>query len=281
MEKQIIKRLATNWRVIILVICLLFALISINPQLNTDGAAIRTVIKDSAAFEAGIASPKETATPTSREVIVAVNNQVISSVEDYDRVVSEIGFNETVTVETDSGFYSLYSRPKLNVTVIGQKNQTVNETVEVDVNGTLMNKTSEVTRLVNVTTEEVVGVQDLGLRVYPAPQTNLIKGLDLQGGTRVLLQPDEEISSEDMGLLLESLKERLNVYGLSDVIVREAKDLSGNQFILVEIAGANEEEVRDLISKQGKFEAKIANDTVFKGGNDITYVCRSADCDAQ
>ena len=46
----------------------------------------------------------------------------------------------------------------------------------------------------------------------------------------------------------------------------------------MEIPGANEEEVRDLIGKQGKFEAKISNETVFKGGEDITYVCRSAEC---
>jgi preprotein translocase subunit SecD len=42
--------------------------------------------------------------------------------------------------------------------------------------------------------------------------------------------------------------------------------------------GVNEEEVRDLLSKQGKFEARIKNQTVFIGGKDITYVCKSADC---
>jgi preprotein translocase subunit SecD len=54
--------------------------------------------------------------------------------------------------------------------------------------------------------------------------------------------------------------------------------LSGNQYILVEIAGASEQEVKDLLSKQGKFEAKIGEDTVFLGGRDITYVCRTAQC---
>ncbi|PIY60101.1 hypothetical protein COY95_03540, partial [Candidatus Woesearchaeota archaeon CG_4_10_14_0_8_um_filter_47_5] len=44
------------------------------------------------------------------------------------------------------------------------------------------------------------------------------------------------------------------------------------------IAGANEEEVKTLISKQGKFEAKILNNTVFKGGQDVTDVCRKAEC---
>jgi preprotein translocase subunit SecD len=60
--------------------------------------------------------------------------------------------------------------------------------------------------------------------------------------------------------------------------VRSASDLEGNQFIIVEVAGANEEEVQELLAKQGKFEAKIGNETVFLGGQDITYVCRTAQC---
>ena len=119
----------------------------------------------------------------------------------------------------------------------------------------------------------------LGLKVYDAPTTNLRKGLDLEGGTRVLLKPAEEISQDTLELTTESLRERLNVYGLSDVVVRSAKDLGGNNFILVEIAGVTEMEVKELLARQGKFEAKIANQTVFLGGkNDITYVCRSAEC---
>ena len=69
--------------------------------------------------------------------------------------------------------------------------------------------------------------------------------------------------------------QRLNVFGLSDVVIRPAGDLSGNQFILVEIAGANEDEVKELLAKQGKFEARIGNETVFTGGErDISSVCR-------
>ena len=67
--------------------------------------------------------------------------------------------------------------------------------------------------------------------------------------------------------------------GLADVLVTSASDLAGQDFILVEIAGATEQEVKDLLSKQGKFEAKIGNQSVFVGGKqDITYICRSATC---
>jgi len=127
--------------------------------------------------------------------------------------------------------------------------------------------------------EDVFGKADLGLKVGETPNSNLRKGLDLEGGTRVLLEPATQVSDEDMEIILANLKERLNVYGLSDVVVRTATDLAGEDFILVEIAGVTEEEVKELLAKQGKFEAKIGNDTVFFGGKkDITYVCRSADC---
>lgn len=128
-------------------------------------------------------------------------------------------------------------------------------------------------------TKESYGGVGLGLKVYDTPNSNLRKGLDIEGGTRVLLEPEEQVSDEDMDLILANLKERLNVYGLGDVVVREATDLSGTDFVLIEMAGVTEEEVRDLLSKQGKFEAKIGNETVFFGGKkDITYVCRSGDC---
>ncbi|MBI2573276.1 hypothetical protein HYV86_05425 [Candidatus Woesearchaeota archaeon] len=120
---------------------------------------------------------------------------------------------------------------------------------------------------------------DLGLKVYDSPTSNLRKGLDLEGGTRVLLKPAEKVSADTLEITTASLRERLNVYGLSDVVVRTARDLGGDDFILVEIAGVTEDEVKELLSKQGKFEAKIANESVFLGGEkDITYVCRSADC---
>jgi preprotein translocase subunit SecD len=82
-----------------------------------------------------------------------------------------------------------------------------------------------------------------------------------------------------MDIIVANIKERLNVFGLSDIIVRTATDLSGAEYIIVEIAGANKEEVRNLLAQQGKFEAKVGNETVFRGGdNDITYVCRSPTC---
>ena len=93
----------------------------------------------------------------------------------------------------------------------------------------------------------------------------------------------ERVSEDTLNLMIDSLKERLNVYGVSDIVVAPVQDKPGflgepNRFILVEIAGATEEEVKELLARQGKFEATIGNKTVFRGGQDITYVCRTAEC---
>lgn len=119
---------------------------------------------------------------------------------------------------------------------------------------------------------------DLGMTVVDAPTSNIRKGLDLQGGSRIVLQPQEELSDEDMETVIMGMGERLNVFGLTDVTIKPVSDLQGKRFIMVEVAGGNDQEIKDLIAKQGKFEAKVGNDSVFRGGNDITYVCRSADC---
>ncbi len=280
---RMMKKIFTNLRVIILVVALLLAVLAIHPSPGTEGVAIRGVQKDSAAIEAGIKSPLPTASPMSREIIVSINNMPVRGIEDYARIEQELGLNQTVTVKTTQGFYRLRTQALTEeITLNETETVIINETVEVeeDVDGEIVtvNKTSPTAVTRNKTETRILGVEPLGLSVYPAPTSNIRQGLDLQGGTRVVLKPETDVSDEDMELLLANMKERLNVFGLSDVVVRKTRDLSGRQYILVEIAGANDEEVRDLLARQGKFEARIGNDTVFRGGNDITYVCRSADC---
>ncbi|MBS3112127.1 protein translocase subunit SecD [Candidatus Woesearchaeota archaeon] len=118
--------------------------------------------------------------------------------------------------------------------------------------------------------------KDLGITVTEASTSNIRKGLELQGGTQVLLKPEKEITDQEIKDIIDTMENRLNVYGLSDLKIKEAKDLTGEKYILIEIAGATKEEVKDLIGSQGNFEAKIGNEVVFKGGKqDITFVCRN------
>ncbi|MBI3052074.1 hypothetical protein HYY74_06510 [Candidatus Woesearchaeota archaeon] len=233
-----LRQIILNVRVLIVLVTLLIAIYALAPNPFRDGATIRAVEKGSAAADAGIISPQANEQPSSRERVLLVGTKTIGNADDYYQATGRLPANRTIQVKTSKGSYRLLTK------YANQSNATA----------------------------------DIGLKVYDAPKTNIRKGLDLQGGTRVLMKPAERIPSEDLGLLLDNMKNRLNVFGLTDVVVREATDLAGNQYILVEIAGVNEEEVKNLLSRQGKFEAKVSNRTVFRGGQDITYVCRSAEC---
>ncbi len=269
-----IKTIIKKPRIIILIIFLILSLIAIRPSLSHEGVAIRHVAKNSAAALAGIESPDPLAPPMTREVILAINNIPIKTVEDYNRIVSELEPEQTVTIKTNKKTYLLTVKPKYEELNETETNKTtINQTTKI--NNTTNQTINETT---NKTTRKIIGAEDLGITVYERPTSNLRKGLDLEGGTRVLLEPVEKVSDEELDLVIANIKERLNVYGVSDIIVRPAKDFSGNTFISVEIAGVNKDEVRELLARQGKFEAKVGNKTVFFGGNDIAYVCRTADC---
>ncbi len=115
------------------------------------------------------------------------------------------------------------------------------------------------------------------ITVSDIPKTNLKLGLDLVGGSRALIQAQgAEHSSTELNDLISIVSNRLNVYGITDMKILPVSDLSGKNFMLIEIAGATPKDIRDLVGQQGKFEAKIGNQTVFVGGDkDISSVCRN------
>lgn len=115
------------------------------------------------------------------------------------------------------------------------------------------------------------------MTVSELPSSNLKTGLDLSGGARAIVKAkDKDLSSQEINDLISVINNRLNVYGLADVKTSSVTDLEGNNFMMVEVAGATPADLTDLISQQGKFEAKIGNDTAFIGGErDITSVSRS------
>jgi len=234
------KEIFTNKRIIILIIFLVLSIILIGPSLS-EGVAIRSVEKNSSASQA---LPHAMASPDPN--LKPMNREVIQSING-------------IPVKTVEEYYT-----QINTL-------TENQTITI--------KTNKQNYFLTTKTGNLTEAQDIGINVYPRPTNNIKKGLDLEGGTRVLLQPQEEASQEDLELTVANIKQRLNVFGLSDITVRITNDLFGTNYISVEIPGVNEQEVKQLLAQQGKFEAKIGNETVFKGGNkDILYVCRTAEC---
>ncbi|MEW6062884.1 MAG: hypothetical protein AB1571_00745 [Nanoarchaeota archaeon] len=222
-----ITKLFRKWRVIILILFLIFAYIAINPQFSVTGVAIKSIDINGTAYKVGMQNPTS-AMPTQQEIILSINNKPIEKLSDYSKILSEISDNSTLRILTDKNEY-------------------------------VMLKT-----------------ENLGITVANPASSNIKKGLDLQGGTRVVLQPESKITDQERDDIIAVMSNRLNVYGLSDIKIKPADDLLGNKYIVIELAGATKEEVKELIGKQGSFEARIGNETVFVGGKkDIVFVCRN------
>lgn len=111
--------------------------------------------------------------------------------------------------------------------------------------------------------------------VKEVPKTGIKTGLDISGGARALVRPQQQITDAELQDLIDISSNRFNVFGIDDIKITGITDLEGNKFMMVEVAGATPSDLEALVSTQGKFEAKIANQTVFVGGEeDITNVCR-------
>lgn len=176
------------------------------------------------------------------EIIKYVNEQKVESIGDYSKIISEI------FAQTDTTNITEANETKIKLTVRTKQNSYILFT----------NKPPEIV-------------------VAEISKTKIKTGLDLSGGARALVKPvNVSLSTQEIAELVSVTSSRLNVYGLSDITLRPVKDLQGNNYMLVEIAGATPSDLRELVGKQGKFEAKIGNETVFIGGKrDISSVCRN------
>ena len=126
--------------------------------------------------------------------------------------------------------------------------------------------------IINLFTKQIIN----DISVEEIAPTRIKTGLDLRGGARAFVKADIPLSDEQLNDLISVSEERLNVYGLSDVRFFKVSTSSGENLMGIEIAGSSPNDLKELIAKQGKFEAKIGNDTVFVGGNeDITHVGRT------
>ncbi|MBT3866171.1 PDZ domain-containing protein [Candidatus Woesearchaeota archaeon] len=277
-------------RVWILIFFLFISLLMIDPSPLAKGVEIKQINSDSPALEAGMLAG---------EKILEINGIKIKDLTDYKTEIDKLRPEpKEITIDTTKGEVTYEATSSIgfsvdsNLTIIATEDFVTiepnaqlisinNEPVETPENfNKIKSKIIPKIKVIIQTDQNeyaFLSTGDLGISVQAAKTSNIEKGLELQGGTRVLLEPksDEEITLSDINNIIDVMNKRLNVYGLADIKIRPAKDLEGKNFILIEIAGATREEVRDLISKQGVFEAKIGDDVVFEGGKrDVPYVCR-------
>ncbi|MCX6815382.1 MAG: hypothetical protein NT120_00840 [Candidatus Aenigmarchaeota archaeon] len=96
----------------------------------------------------------------------------------------------------------------------------------------------------------------LGITAEPSPYNNLKFGLDIKGGVRATLEPNTT-SNSTLEQIISTLQTRINVYGLRESIFRPVY-YQNKGFVEISIAGGTVDELKDLLEKQGKFEAKIS-----------------------
>ena len=275
-----------SFRIWILIIALILGLIILAPNPWADGIEVVSVDANSDAVSNGL---------NIGDILLSINDYEINNVGDVDiALVSLIYSEQEIKIKTSEDYetYTITNDILFDV----DENLTISDSelfVEgsklLEINGEIIDDYDEFNEIYNelvpkriikiVTENENIAYLSREIPkiiVSEEKTSNLIFGLEFTGGTRVLLKPiGEDISEDDINNLIDVLSNRLNVYGLSDIKIRSAEDWDGNKYVLVELAGVTQDEVRDLISQQGKFEAKIGDDVVFNGGNnDIPYVCR-------
>ncbi|MDD5416489.1 MAG: hypothetical protein PHU12_00775 [Candidatus Aenigmarchaeota archaeon] len=188
--------LLKDWRLILMLVCLVGAVIMINP-FSQAGVIIKSVSTDSPFY--GVV--------TVGERIDWANEKTISSVSDITQF------------ENYTGIFRFMHNGKLDLVNINEPG--------------------------------------LGINVDKKSFTNIQLGMDLVGGTRVLLKPTENVTDETIQQVKIALETRINTYGLIEAVVQPIKDVSGNQYIQIEMAGGSRQEIDDLLAKQGEFEGKI------------------------
>ncbi|MCK4730261.1 MAG: MMPL family transporter [Candidatus Aenigmarchaeota archaeon] len=112
------------------------------------------------------------------------------------------------------------------------------------------------------------------ISIIKTESSNLKFGLDIDGGIRALLESVQSLQGNETnvttGEIISVLETRINVYGLRQAEFRELK-VGGKDLIMVQIAGGTRDEIIDLLSREGNFEAKIPitvkNSSYFTLGN--------------
>jgi protein-export membrane protein SecD len=172
------------------------------------------------------------------------------------------------SVSTDSPFYGKVS-PGEYITWAGSKAISAPEDLQQFENfaGTLFFQHSGKGGLDSV----VLSGSGLGLDAVKPSATRLNLGMDLIGGTRVLLKVQENASDAVVEQAVATLQTRINIYGLREAKFQAVKQDS-TSFIQIEMAGGSKQEIDNLLSKQGKFEAYIPKLVGMENGSGLLMV---------
>lgn len=124
----------------------------------------------------------------------------------------------------------------------------------------------EVTITANGKKYDFVINDTLGVDVIDIERTNLNFGLDLRGGTRIVLKPKENATKDMIDQVISTMQTRANIYGLREMKFFPIRSANGEYFVQIEVAGINKNIVDELLSTEGNFEAKVSRTVVIENG---------------
>ncbi len=93
-------------------------------------------------------------------------------------------------------------------------------------------------------------------------------GIEFVGGVRIPVSLEKNVDPAQMALMVDTLKQRINKFGLSQAVVRPL----GSKEIIVEVPRAQSEvikSVENILKEQGRFEAIVAGTMVLNGSHVI------------
>lgn len=94
--------------------------------------------------------------------------------------------------------------------------------------------------------------------------SNIKQGIDMKGGARALIHL-KEATDDNLRKTIIVLEKRIDSYGVKEKQIRPI-EIEGEWYIQLEMAGADEEELKELIQRQGKFEATIDRNITVENG---------------
>jgi len=220
-----------SFKVWILIFFIVFAFVTVSYTTDKSGVIINGVIPGSIVEKSGI-NFNSGLTPRNFEKILYINNEEIKSEDDYYSVLKDLDYLDDLNIITDK------NSKGYSIDLSSFENQNISI------------------------------VSGLGLSVREPVSSNIKLGIELEGGSRLILRPSTNLSSEEFDILINNLQSRLDVYGASGTKVNKLEDAFSNEkFVIVESISANKNDIYELISRQGKFVATVSNQTAFTGEN--------------
>lgn len=93
-------------------------------------------------------------------------------------------------------------------------------------------------------------------------------GIEFEGGVRIPISLEKTVEPQQMSVMVDTIKTRINKFGLTQAVVRPL----GNKEILVELPKAQAnviKSVESILRNQGQFEAIVAGKTALNGSHII------------